>query len=80
MAKLWYPVINYEKCIECGSCLKKCSHGVYDKKEKKPVVIYPDGCVEGCRGCQKLCPSGAIEYVGDSGSDDKCGCNCSCGC
>lgn len=31
MAKAWYPVIDYMECKECGSCIKKCSHGVYDK-------------------------------------------------
>jgi ferredoxin len=41
MSKRWYPVINYETCIECGACIQKCSHGVYDKEEVKPNVIYP---------------------------------------
>jgi NAD-dependent dihydropyrimidine dehydrogenase PreA subunit len=77
VAKLWYPVINYEKCIECRACVNKCSHGVYDKEEIKPVVIYPDGCIQGCRGCQKLCPAGAIEYIGDIGEEGNCSCGCS---
>ncbi|NLI92555.1 MAG: 4Fe-4S binding protein [Peptococcaceae bacterium] len=80
MSKKWYPVINYENCIECGACVDKCSHGVYEKGMNKPNVIYTDGCVEGCRGCQKLCPVDAIEYVGDTGSDSGCDCGCSCNC
>ncbi len=66
MAKLWYPVIDYLKCEECGSCLKKCTHGVYDQsKAPSPVVINPDGCIDHCHGCGNLCPQGAITYVGD---------------
>lgn len=30
MAKNWYPVIDYLTCIECGTCVAKCPHGVYD--------------------------------------------------
>jgi len=66
MAKLWYPVIDYLKCEECGSCLAKCTHGVYDKsKAPSPVVINPVGCIDHCHGCGNLCPQGAITYVGE---------------
>jgi NAD-dependent dihydropyrimidine dehydrogenase PreA subunit len=78
MSKTWYPVIDYEKCIECGTCTNKCKHGVYDlKKVPTPVVVKPEGCIQGCHGCGNLCPSKAIEYVGDQkqGSAD---CECSC--
>lgn len=67
MAKLWYPVIDYVLCKECGTCIKKCAHGVYDKKKAPtPVVINPDGCINRCHGCGALCPAGAITYVGDN--------------
>jgi len=35
VSKKWYPVINFE------------------------------GCIDGCRGCQNLCPTEAISYVGE---------------
>jgi len=77
MSKTWYPVINYEECIECGACLEKCKHGVFKRDGNRPVVVYPEGCVQGCRGCGNLCPVGAIDYVGDTGaSDESCGCCC----
>lgn len=92
MSEKWYPVINYELCIECGACFNKCSHGVYKKDENRPVVIKPEGCVQGCHGCGNLCPVGAIEYVGDttgwnapgkqSNCDESSGCSggtCGCG-
>jgi NAD-dependent dihydropyrimidine dehydrogenase PreA subunit len=78
MSKTWYPVIDYEKCIECGACNKKCKHGVYDKeKAPTPVVIYPEGCIQNCHGCGNLCPSEAISYVGDNKTNKKlCSCEC----
>ncbi|SHJ87670.1 4Fe-4S dicluster domain-containing protein [Anaerobranca californiensis DSM 14826] len=79
MAKSWYPVIDYELCIECNACFNKCSHGVYKLEGERPVVVYPEGCVYGCRGCQKLCPVNAIQYVGDIGGKESSGCGC-CSC
>jgi NAD-dependent dihydropyrimidine dehydrogenase PreA subunit len=67
MAKIWYPVIDYSKCRECGSCVKKCGHGVYDPvKAPSPVVVHPESCIDHCHGCGNLCPQGAITYVGDN--------------
>ncbi|HEX9059769.1 MAG TPA: 4Fe-4S dicluster domain-containing protein [Clostridia bacterium] len=84
MSKSWYPVLNYETCKECGACFKKCSHGVFELDGKRPVVVNPDECVQGCHGCGNLCPVGSIEYVGDttgwvppnkeSGCDKNSGC------
>lgn len=66
MSKMWYPVIDYVVCGECGACIKKCSHGVYNgEKAPTPVVMHNEECVEGCHGCGNLCPKGAITYVGD---------------
>ena len=66
MAKKWYPVIDILTCQECGSCVAKCTHGVYDKsKAPVPVVVNPDNCIDHCHGCGNLCPIGAIAYVGD---------------
>ncbi|WP_163195655.1 4Fe-4S dicluster domain-containing protein [Clostridium thermarum] len=78
MSKTWYPVINYESCIECGACTNKCKNGVYDlEKAPTPVVIYPEGCVQGCHGCSKLCSTASIEYVGEQRvGEESCGCSC----
>ena len=81
MAKAWYPMINYEKCIECGACVEFCQHGVYDKqKGPRPVVIYPEGCVQGCKGCSSQCPADAIEYFGNTADAPAGECGCGCGC
>ncbi len=66
MAKNWYPVVDYLECIECGTCVEKCPHGVYDTaKVPIPLVIQPDECIDHCHGCGNRCPAGAITYVGD---------------
>jgi NAD-dependent dihydropyrimidine dehydrogenase PreA subunit len=88
VAKTWYPVIDYTLCAECGSCIKKCTHGVYNKtKAPVPVVEKPEACIDHCHGCGNVCPSGAITYLGDDTGwtpphgrpavrEDDCGCGC----
>ncbi|WP_461864077.1 4Fe-4S dicluster domain-containing protein [Thermococcus sp.] len=68
MAKNWYPIIDHEKCTGCLTCANFCPHGVYDVPSNpgKPTVANPENCVEFCRGCQRICPTGAIRYSGDS--------------
>jgi len=84
MSKTWYPVIDLEKCIGCMKCVKFCPNKVYEIKNDRPVVVNPEGCSHGCKGCQKKCPVGAIQHVGDvSTKDDSCsnpGCGCGSSC
>ena len=67
MSKGWYPVIDYDKCVGCMVCNDMCKHGVYkpDEDTHKPKVVYGNGCVHGCHGCENKCPMGAIHYYGD---------------
>ncbi len=78
MSKNWYPVINQENCIECGSCVNFCPHGVYEKESDKPIVLSPEECIEGCHGCQGICPAEAITYFGDAGEKPSSACGCGC--
>ena len=79
MSKNWYPVIDYVACAECGTCVAKCKHGVYDKaKAPSPVVVNPEGCIEGCKGCGSICPNDAIQYVGDTAASCDCGSSGGC--
>lgn len=88
MTKTWYPVIDYLRCTECGTCISKCPHDVYDTaKAPTPVVTRPGDCVDHCHGCGNRCPEGAITYVGDdtgwtppSGEPAAQDSGCSCGC
>ncbi|ACM23577.1 MULTISPECIES: ATP-binding protein [Thermotoga] len=69
MAKNWYPVIDYGRCTGCLTCVNFCPHGVYTVRDGKPLVSNPDACVEFCRGCQKICPAGAINYSAEVNID-----------
>ena len=90
MAKIWYPVIDYLTCTECGTCSAKCHHGVYDPaKAPSPVVKNPEACIDHCHGCGNRCPVGAITYVGDdtgwappneARKFEKQGCSCGDNC
>ena len=72
MSKGWYPVVDDAKCIGCMICNDMCKHGVYkpDETTGKPNVVYPMGCIHGCHGCERQCPSGAIHYFGNDGTLD----------
>lgn len=88
MAKTWYPVIDYAPCTECGICITRCPHGVYDPaKAPSPVVANPEACIDHCHTCGNLCPVGAITYVGDdtgwvpmNGMQESAESCCSCRC
>ncbi len=90
MAKTWYPVVDYSLCTECGTCVAKCTHGVYDaNKAPTPVVVAPIECVGHCHGCGNRCPVGAITYVGEDTGwtppngapvQDEPTCSCGGGC
>jgi NAD-dependent dihydropyrimidine dehydrogenase PreA subunit len=59
----------YEKCNNCGMCVKVCPHEVFELKDKKLRMIGRNFCME-CGACKKNCPQGAI--ILDVG--DGCGC------
>jgi len=67
MSKEWFPMIDYDKCIGCGKCTDMCKHVVYRRHllTKKPKIVNTLGCVHGCHGCGKKCPTTAIRYHGD---------------
>ena len=55
------PIINHEKCIQCGLCLTYCPDGVVEMKETKVTIDY-DYC-KGCGVCAEECPQEAIDMV-----------------
>ena len=54
-------VINYDKCVNCGSCESICP-----EKAIHYAKIKTSKCI-GCSKCAKICPRGAISYI----SQDK---------
>ncbi len=76
MAKNWYPLIDYEKCSGCLTCVEFCPHDVFSVENDLPLVSKPGNCVEFCRGCQKgACDFEAISFPGDSPAAEV---SCSC--
>lgn len=61
------PVMNKEKCVECGMCLAYCPVNSIEFKEDKYIVNY-DFC-KGCGICSNECPKDAIDMVEEG--DDK---------
>lgn len=52
-------------CINCGMCLKVCTHDVFEKGEKTALLVNKEACME-CGACALNCPAGAIQV--DSGT------------
>ena len=59
----WFPVIDYDRCIDCGQCLDFCLFGVYERdEENKVVVAQPQNCKNNCPACARICPKVAIIF------------------
>jgi CDP-4-dehydro-6-deoxyglucose reductase, E3 len=58
----WHPTIDYNKCISCMACVKKCTHGVYAVIDGRPKITAQEKCVVGCTNCQPLCKQKAISF------------------
>lgn len=54
MSKTWFPVISYEKCNECGACVEKCTHGVYEKGGTSPDSDISRGLYTGLSWLRKF--------------------------
>lgn len=62
----WGPIIDYEKCVTCGRCVDFCHVGAFEIQEKngekRTVAKNPSPCIVFCRGCEDVCPAGAITH------------------
>ncbi len=61
----WNPIIDYPKCVTCGKCVDFCHMKAFkyeEKDGKKTTVVNPNRCVVFCRGCEDICPVGAITH------------------
>jgi len=51
--------IEYARCTGCKECVRKCSYGVLEWFEDRPIVVNPSVC-SACLECEKSCPVYAI--------------------
>ncbi len=58
----WYPVIDSDRCVDCGKCADFCMFGVYAINEEKVKVVKPSGCKTDCPACARMCPANAIIF------------------
>lgn len=58
-------VIDYNKCINCGSCESVCPQGaiLYAKVKKEKCI--------GCGRCWKVCPRNAVSYTSEEKNLDE---------
>ncbi len=59
----WFPVIDRERCVNCGQCMSFCLFGVYSRDDSGKIeVTSPRSCKENCPACSRICPHVAIIF------------------
>ena len=61
----WDPIIDYAKCTTCSKCVEFCHMQTFKTETingKKETTVNPNQCVVFCKGCEDICPSGAISH------------------
>jgi len=62
-ASSWFPVIDRDRCTNCGQCASFCLFGVYHRDEASQVVVtHPANCKDNCPACARICPEVAIIF------------------
>ena len=58
-----HPVIDPNKCLGCGACVKACPEGeILGLVQGKALLVEPANCI-GHGACQQACPFDAISLV-----------------
>jgi NAD-dependent dihydropyrimidine dehydrogenase PreA subunit len=59
MALKAQPIINLDRCTQCGLCVSACPENALEMTNKGPKLRQPSICTY-CTDCEALCPTGAI--------------------
>lgn len=60
--RAWFPVMDLDRCTQCGKCRDYCLFGVY-QAHGEIKVANPDHCKNNCPACARICPAGAIIFA-----------------
>ena len=64
--RVFRPVMDKDKCVECGMCLTYCPvRSIKGTEDKKYYIDY--SFCKGCGICAKECPRKAIDMVMEGG-------------
>ena len=59
----WFPVIDYDRCVNCKQCLNFCLFGTFQLDDQGKVrVEKPSHCKTNCPACARVCPQKAIIF------------------
>ncbi|MHC4951379.1 MAG: 4Fe-4S binding protein, partial [Planctomycetota bacterium] len=53
-------VIDSDRCVACGKCMKSCPVEAITGERKVPHVIDQEKCVY-CGACREVCPFDAVD-------------------
>ncbi len=60
---LWFPLIDYDRCVDCKQCLNFCLFGVFGLSDDGKVQVQrPGNCKPNCPACARVCPEAAIIF------------------
>lgn len=64
------PVVDYDKCIKCGTCERFCpANVVYVKKDQKECIEFNYDYCKGCGICVNECPTKCMKMVPERGEE-----------
>lgn len=58
----WFPVIDSDRCNNCGLCAEFCLFDVFDRADGRIQVVRPANCKTNCPACARICPRAAIMF------------------